>query len=302
MALTGLHILLTYQCNYECDHCFVWGSPWQTGTFILAQLDDVFHQALEVDTINEIYFEGGEAFLYHPILVQAVAQAHQLGFATGIVSNGFWATTIEDALVWLRPLAEAGLDSISVSCDLFHNDSLLATQVEYATLAARQLGIDTGTITLEPPTGYRDPAEFEPGEPVTGGDVMYRGRAAVALVDGLPRQPWTSFTACPYEDLVTPSRIHLDPLGYLHLCQGLVMGNLFERPLKQIMAEYDPESLPVVQALVTGGPAQIVQQFELPHESAYVDACHLCYTARQALRPLFPAELVPDQMYGVGGN
>ncbi len=30
MKLTGLHLLLTYKCIYECDHCFVWGSPRQT--------------------------------------------------------------------------------------------------------------------------------------------------------------------------------------------------------------------------------------------------------------------------------
>ena len=35
MELTGLHLLLTYQCNLECDHCFVWGSPWQSGTMTL---------------------------------------------------------------------------------------------------------------------------------------------------------------------------------------------------------------------------------------------------------------------------
>jgi hypothetical protein len=42
-----------------------------------------------------------------------------------------------------------------------------------------------------------------------------------------------------------------------------------------------------------------VQQYDLAHESGYVDACHLCYTARAALREQFPAELTPDQMYGV---
>ena len=39
MKLEGLHILLTYQCTYECDHCFVWGSPWQTGTLTFEQIE-----------------------------------------------------------------------------------------------------------------------------------------------------------------------------------------------------------------------------------------------------------------------
>ena len=38
LKLNGLHLLLTYQCTFECDHCFVWGSPWQTGTMTIAMI------------------------------------------------------------------------------------------------------------------------------------------------------------------------------------------------------------------------------------------------------------------------
>jgi MoaA/NifB/PqqE/SkfB family radical SAM enzyme len=51
MSLTGLHLLLTYQCNYECDHCFAWGSPGQTGVMTLAQIRDIYRQAKEMETI-----------------------------------------------------------------------------------------------------------------------------------------------------------------------------------------------------------------------------------------------------------
>ena len=33
--LSGLHLLLTFQCTLQCDHCFTWGSPWQRGTMTL---------------------------------------------------------------------------------------------------------------------------------------------------------------------------------------------------------------------------------------------------------------------------
>ena len=36
-ALSGLHLLLTYQCTFECDHCFGWGGPFQTGTMTLGR-------------------------------------------------------------------------------------------------------------------------------------------------------------------------------------------------------------------------------------------------------------------------
>ena len=69
----------------------------------------------------------------------------------------------------------------------------------------------------------------------------------------------------------------------------------------QILAEYDPPGHPVVGPLLEGGPANLVKYHSLNLESEYVDACHLCYTARVALRPQLPAVLGPDQMYGVMG-
>ncbi len=299
MDVTGLHILLTYQCNYECDHCFVWGSPEQTGVFTLAQLEEIYRQALGLGSIREIYFEGGEPFLYYPILVKGVKQAKALGFWTGIVSNNYWATEVEDAVEWLRPLAEAGLDTIELSTDLFHGDQMETAQSRHALTAARQLGLSTAsTISIDPPTGYRDPTEAEAGVPLTGGGVMYRGRAAEKLVADLARQPWDSFTSCPYENLADPGRIHLDPLGNLHICQGIVIGNLFRQPLEQVIQAYDPAAHPIVGPLTAGGPARLVQQYDLAHQPDYVDACHLCYSARQALRPRFPQMLGPNQMYG----
>jgi MoaA/NifB/PqqE/SkfB family radical SAM enzyme len=298
MPLTGLHILLTYQCTYECDHCFVWGSPAQSGVFTLDGLERALRQAVAVGTVNEIYFEGGEPFLFHPLLVAGVAQAKRLGFATGIVSNGYWATTARDALLWLEPLARAGLGQLSVSCDVFHGQPD-DHRPGFAQEAARQLGIACGEIALEPPTGYRDPEAAAPGLPLSGGDIMYRGRAAERLSGGLPRRPWSEFDTCPYEELVSPSRLHLDPFGNLHLCQGLVIGNLFHRPLTDILDQYDAHRLPVVRELVAGGPAALASQYGLVIEDSYVDACHLCDSARRALRARFPAVLRPAQMYGV---
>ncbi len=299
MKLNSLHVLLTYVCNLECDHCFVWGSPAQTGTFTLSQLEAVFRQALEVGTIEEFYFEGGEPLLYYPILVQALRRATELGFSTGIVSNGYWATNLEDALAWMRPLVDAGLDEMLVSSDIFHGGLHEPLEAHPAIVAGERLGLPTGAITIDPPTGYRNPDEFKPGDPVTGGGVMFRGRAAQALIQRMPRTPWDSFQECPYENLTDPGRVHLDPFGNLQVCQGIVMGNLFEESLQSILETYEPESHAIVGPLLKGGPAALIDNYGLDHEPGYVDACHLCYTARTALRDRFPTLLRPDQAYGV---
>ena len=302
VELNGLHILLTYQCTYECDHCFVWGSPRQSGTFTLPQLDDVFGQAHEAGGIQEIYFEGGEAFLYYPILVEAVRRAKKFGFWTGIVTNGYWAIGVEDAWMWLKPLADAGLDALEVSCDIFHGQESEEVEELASLAAAAELFLNASTIVIEPPGEARTPDQAVPGQPLVGGDVMYRGRAAEKLTGDLPGQSWKNFDSCPYEELADPGRIHLDPLGNLQVCQGIIIGNMFERPLKRILAEYDPVNHPIVGPLLEGGPAELVNYHSLNPDSEFVDACHLCYSARVSLRPHLAAVLGPDQMYGAIGG
>ena len=123
MKLEGLHILLTYQCTYECDHCFVWGSPRQTGTLTLEQIENILLQAKDAG-VTSIYFEGGEPFLYYPVLMKAVHKAADMGFEVGIVSNAYWATSVADAEEWLRPFV-GRLADLTVSSDLFHCEDCL---------------------------------------------------------------------------------------------------------------------------------------------------------------------------------
>jgi MoaA/NifB/PqqE/SkfB family radical SAM enzyme len=301
MKLTGLHLLLTYTCNYECDHCFVWGSPSQTGVMTLAQVRDIYRQARELGTVGSIYLEGGEPFLYYPIMLQAAREAAALGFQVGIVTNDYWATTVEDAVAWLRPLVGIVQD-LSLSTDLFHYDEMMSAYARNALAAAERLGIPTGTIVCEMPEGAVDLPAQQQGEPVESGPIMFKGRAAVSLVDGVERRSWRTFHECPYETLDDPGRVHVDHLGYLHVCQGLTMGNLFERPLVEIVTSYDPAAHPVIGPLLAGGPTALVERYGLPHKDAYADACHLCYETRVALRERFPECLGPDQMYGVAGS
>jgi hypothetical protein len=128
--------------------------------------------------------------------------------------------------------------------------------------------------------------------------VLYRGRAAEKLVAQAARRPWELFTECLYEDLREPGRLHVDQFGNLHICQGISLGNLFEKPLREICETYDPDSHPITGPLLEGGPVELLRRYELPHEERYADACHLCYEARRTLRKRFPEILVPDQMYG----
>ncbi|MDP8205041.1 MAG: radical SAM protein [Candidatus Electryonea clarkiae] len=299
MRLTGLHLLLTYRCTYECDHCFVFSSPGSEATMTLELIKKAIREAKELGTVEDIYFEGGEPFLYYPVLLAGVKYAKELGFETGIVTNGYFATSIEDAVEWLQPLKEAGLDSLSVSDDDFHGSLDNPDSHPARTQAAAvQLGIDVGAICIEPPKEINDKIK---GEPIIGGGVRFRGRAIEKLSDDtLPRKKWDTFTECPDEDFESVGRLHLDPYGYLWSCQGLVFGNLNKSSLKEIIENYSLSQHPVFQPLSYGGPAELVRKYDLDLRGDYLDACHLCYLARKELRKKegFKDFLAPGQVYG----
>jgi len=296
MQLSGLHFLLTFQCTMKCDHCFTWGSPRQQGVMTLRDIRQFLQQAKETGSITGVAFEGGEPFLHYPLLLAGVREAAELGFTVSIVTNSFWANDPEDAVTWLRPFA-GSLQKLSISSDVLHWNETLSRQAKNARAAAEALGIDTGVLsTAHPlaPTPDAERCQLPGGE----GGVMFRGRAALTLAPHVSGQPWEQFTACPCENLVNPARVHLDPFGNLHVCQGTIIGNLLRTPLRDICASYDPATHPITGPLIAGGPAELARRYDFSPAECYADACHLCDEARHALRARFPDVLGPDQMYG----
>ena len=297
-VLTGIHILLTLKCTNECEHCFLHCGPSRETTFTIKQLQTLIGQIKELGTVTVIYFEGGEPFLFYPLLLEGLRMARAAGFEAGIVTNAYWATSVEDALYWLRPIRELGIVDFSISDDEFHRFDKNDRRAEFAHRAARQLGIPTATICIEPPCVVTK-AEDRRGKPVVGGGVLFKGRAAEKLTAGLPVLPREEFTTCPHEDLISPERVHVDAYGNVHLCQGLSIGNFWEKPLNELVREYDPQKHPVVGPLLRGGPVRLAAEHGLAMSDGYVDECHLCYTARKLLLPRFPQYLAPKEAYGL---
>ncbi len=296
-SLSQLHLLLTGECKYECDHCFVWSSPSTGNTMSRETIGRVLDQAQELSTIEWIYFEGGEPFLYYDLLLWGVQQASQRGFKVGIVSNAYWAEDEHVALEKLRPF-KGLVEDLSISQDDYHGSGDQSCPTAIARRVANDLGIPVGYISVSGPDSSESPGAT-PQLTAQDTGVRYRGRAAEKLAPLVLHQPWQQFTSCPWEELRQPQRVHVDSLGNLHVCQGLSIGNLLERPLAEIMGGYDPDAHPIIGPLLSGGPAGLVKHHDLEHEHAYADACHLCYLSRRRLRERFPQDLPLDQMYGI---
>jgi hypothetical protein len=295
--LKHVHFLLTYTCTYECDHCFLYCGPNAEGTFTGAQIGEVLADAKKLGTVEWIYFEGGEPFLYYPLMVEGMRMASKAGFKTGVVTNCYWATCVEDAALWLGPLLENGIEDLSLSDDAFHHGDEKENPAKKAAKAALKLGMRPGSICIEKPA-IQPPAEGK-GEPVIGGGALFKGRAVEKLTEGLPTRPPHVFRECTHEELIAPKRVHVDPFGNTHVCQGLSIGNMWERPLSRIITEYDAANHPICGPLCNGGPAELAKVHGIKLEGEFVDECHYCYLVRRMLIEKFPEFLAPRQVYGL---
>lgn len=296
--LKGIHFLLTYKCTSECDHCFLYCSPHAEGTFTLRQLEETLEEFARIPAAETVYFEGGEGFLFYPVLLEGLRLAREAGFKTGLVTNAYWATSEQDAELWLRPLLELGVAQVSISDDLFHFSEEQDNPAKRALAAAKRLGLPCDSICIEKPA-VQPPSADSRGEPVIGGGVVLKGRAVEKLTEGLPTSNCAAFVECTEEDLRSPGRVHLDPFGYVHMCQGVVMGNMWKTPLSQLDANYEPEAHPICGPLLRGGPLRLAQEHNVTHAAEYVSACHFCYEVRLRLLEKFPDHLAPPQVYGV---
>jgi len=295
--LKGLHFLLTYKCLYECDHCFLYCGPHMEGTFTIDQVEKAIVQGIEAG-IDSIYIEGGEPFLYYPLMLETLRLAKKLNLKSGIVTNCYWANSERDAELWLKPLMEIGIDDLSVSNDEFHSDDPKNSPAQIAFDVAKKLGMPSGSICIDKPIVLAKD-KGRKGEPVIGGDVVFKGRAVEKLIGDLPRRKFDCFTECSQEELANPGRVHLDPFGEVMVCQGLSIGNIWSKPLAKIMAKYEPEKHPIVGPLLKGGPAELAREYGLPEGDSYVSECHLCYLVRKKLIDKFPEYLCPNQVYGL---
>jgi hypothetical protein len=297
--LKSIHILLSYTCTWECDHCFLYCGPDTEGTFTIGQIKSVLDEAVKIGTVSSVYFEGGEPFLYYPLMLAAIHEARVRNIEVGIVTNAYWAITVDDARLWLAPLVDYKISDLSISDDKFHQESDNNT-AKNARAAAKALRLPVGTICIDPPSvALSASIEHKKGEPVVGGGVMFKGRAADKLTTNLPRRPRALFKECPHEDLIQPERVHIDCFGNVQLCQGIVLGNMWKTQLSRLISEYRAENHPIAGPLTRGGPEALARMYGVDVGNEFVDECHMCFLVRRVLVDRFPEYLAPRHVYGI---
>lgn len=309
MRPKALHLLLTYKCNNFCSHCFVFSGPDKNGKVLsVNEAGKLFLDAKKLGGIEMVYLEGGEPFLEYDAMAGVIKRGCKAGLKVGVITNCLWARSKEMAMAKLLPIREY-ITELIFSCDEYHNNF---KEVRQAILAARSLNIpfviNTILANAKPTFTLRECVYTLPkcDRVFRYGHLRYVGRASENLTKNVPKRPYYVFTKCTYYDvtspfdihsgLAEPLSIHIDPYGYVQLCQGLCIGNVFKNSLDDIIKNYKPLEHPIIGPILRGGPARLAKDFGLDGE--FVDGCQLCYTVRRQLRMRFPKILAPEVVYG----
>ena len=140
-GVRNLALIPSWECDVACHHCVFSSSPRAKGRLDLVQALQFIDELISCSNIEIVTLSGGEAFVDPDYLLAVARHCGKRPVSFRIVTNASFAVSDEAAKAQLLPLREAGLHSVSVSWDRFHEAFISAERVKTAIRACRRLGI-----------------------------------------------------------------------------------------------------------------------------------------------------------------
>jgi len=314
-------LMLTYWCNARCASCYLCCGPDRTDDMSIDRALAIWRGLIRACPHGcRIHLSGGEPFGDWPRLLELCCAARSRGLEPleKVETNAFWAT--DEALVEERigALDDAGMITLSISTDPYHQQYVpiervrLAARVAERILGPQRLQVRWRDWLAE---GF-DTAALQPAERLdlfvryaAGGRDRLNGRAAEILAPRLPAWPPESFADKPCNEALLRSRhVHVDPQGLIMpgICAGIVLGTT--GPDEDSVAEIwrrlddDHDARPILSVLVRAGPFGLLdeaRQSGFVPKRAYAGKCHLCWDIRKHFvwRGLHADILGPQWLY-----
>jgi hypothetical protein len=132
-------ILTTDRCTAECRHCCMNSSPAREHQLTYAQIESGLRQMFDRYDIQVVVFAGGEPTLLGDDLLKSIAFCRLNGVISRLVTNAYWATSLEAAREKCKELRDAGLCEFNVSMDDYHEPYVAFERVKFAYKAALEL-------------------------------------------------------------------------------------------------------------------------------------------------------------------
>lgn len=141
-----LTILTTSKCTARCGHCSVRSGPERAERLNYLQIKKVIDELHSSNPLRVVIFAGGEPTLLGEVLMNAISYADSLGINTRLVTNAYWAVTVEKARKKLISFREAGLQELNISADDYHLPYIPFERVKNAWQASKGLGYSAVVI------------------------------------------------------------------------------------------------------------------------------------------------------------
>jgi len=131
--IKSICFLTTYNCNARCSYCEC--GPRERDRLSLDDMKRLINEGIDLGTVGQIVFSGGEPTLLGDDLFEAISYAHQRHLLTRLVTNGFWGKSPEAAGAFVDRLINVGLSEINISIDDLHQKYVPFWRVKNAFIA-----------------------------------------------------------------------------------------------------------------------------------------------------------------------
>ncbi len=286
-------LMVTRRCNMRCGHCSVESGPDVRNEPSEKELLDQVRQAAAAE-VRSINLTGGEPMLRPRTVLRLIREARRLGVATTLTTNGSWGRTTARARHGVRALRRAGLGSVAVSVDRYHDEFQGPAPALSIARAAEEVGLPV-RISLVVPAGPTGPTGEDglaplvaPFEGLPGTRLRFYGLQAVGRARGLPADTMAGAvdgfcSACAAPAVTDDGRLTAcnGPAYFAPASSPLIVGSLRTEPLAALLERHRRD--PILDTIRTFGPARLRDElralpgFErFPFRARYLGICDLC--------------------------
>ena len=119
--MKSLSINITQKCNALCRHCCFNCGPNAQNYLSDNQIEMLINYAISHDEVKVVSFTGGEALL-SVNLIDSIKKLTSNHKKVSLITNGFWAVSIEKTIEIMKKLKDAGLTILTISYDKYHSE------------------------------------------------------------------------------------------------------------------------------------------------------------------------------------
>jgi organic radical activating enzyme len=316
-------LLFTYRCTIACKHCLFNCSPQQPP--VRASLSDSLEFLGQLSATDRVvHIAGGEPMIFYNELLAIWRAADRKGLSPHFFeTNASWCTSNALTRRRLSCLRKAGAQGVLISCDPYHQASVPARSFLRARRIAAEVFGERNVMAHNPSrSDVQRMVEVGRSETLLAAHASRHpprlvGRAGEELARHLPDRPIESLKgdalwhgkgpedgSCRTEfDPDEMWEIHIDPYGNIQTCCGIILGNAHRTPLPDLMETgfAHNELARIVRDHGPFGLLRIAVERGYRPRDGYPQKCNLCWEVRKFLRPHFPEQLGPDEIYGPWG-